>query len=131
VDTRSKIITAARAIEIVRDLRRNGSSLKIVTGYFDVLRAGHLRRLKTVSRDTEEGVLLVILLTPPEPILPLRSRAELVAALAVVDYVVPAEEASIGDLLRQFRPDEIVREEAADERRTHELVRHVHRRQAG
>jgi bifunctional ADP-heptose synthase (sugar kinase/adenylyltransferase) len=118
-------LTPDRALGIASDPRR----LKIVTGYFDVLLAGHVRRLKSVAGSTPGAKLMVILNTPPDPVLPLRARAELVAALAVVDYVVPVTEGHIEELLRQFCAEEIVQLEAADERCIRELVRHVHRRQ--
>ena len=71
---------------------------------------------------------VVVVLDPPEPLLAGRARAELVAALGVVDYVVPAEEQAAGELLSHFLPSEIVREESADLLRARRLSEHVQRR---
>lgn len=57
-----------------------------VTGFFDPLLAEHVRRL---SRCAKAGQPLVVEISEPDnPLLPQRARAELVAALSMVDYVV-------------------------------------------
>jgi len=122
VDTRDKILTPAAAVETARSARANGTQVTVVTGYFDPLLAGHARRLAEIAEPG--GVLMAVVMEPERPILPARARAELVAALAVVDYVLPAEPAS------QLEADRIFREEAADLRRTQELVARVHSRGA-
>ena len=98
-----------------------------MTGCFDPLLAGHARRLRQIGGPG--CVLIVILATPRNSILPARARAELVAALSVVDYVVLPEETTCEDLLGRLPADEVIREEAADEQRTQDLIRHVHQRQ--
>ena len=126
MDTRNKIISPERATSLARELRTNGSGIKVVTGYFDVLLAEHVRRLVEVANGLH---LFVVVLDPPEPLLAARARAELVAALAVVDYVVPAGRQAAKELLRDFQACEIVEEEAADLRRIRQLTEHVQRRQ--
>jgi glycerol-3-phosphate cytidylyltransferase-like family protein len=125
MDTRKKIIEPARAREIARQFY---SSLTLVTGYFDVLRTGHIERFRHLAK-AGKG-LMVVVLDPPQPILSQRARAELVAALAMVDYVVPAGHDGLQDLLNEFPADAIVREEASDLPRTQELTAHVQRRQS-
>jgi len=57
-----------------------------VTGHFDPLLAEHVGRL---GEHVAPGRLLVVEVTNPDrPLLPQRARAELVAALTMVDYVV-------------------------------------------
>ena len=57
-----------------------------VRGHFDPLLAEHVRKLANAS---EPGRLLVVEVTnPAQPLLAQRARAELVAALSMVDYVV-------------------------------------------
>jgi bifunctional ADP-heptose synthase (sugar kinase/adenylyltransferase) len=126
MDTRSKIIDPAHAAVIVDQLRRDGARLRIVTGYFDVLLAGHVRRLCEIADGS--GKLFVAVLDPPRPVLDARARAELVAALAVVDYVVPADKEAALDLLSHFTAGEIVQEESADLERARQLTEHVQRR---
>jgi hypothetical protein len=58
-----------------------------VIGHFDPLLAAHARRLQELA---VPGTILVVAVSdPPDPLLPAGARAELVAALAAVDYVVP------------------------------------------
>jgi bifunctional ADP-heptose synthase (sugar kinase/adenylyltransferase) len=123
VDTRNKIIDAEQATALVRDLRRDGANVRIVTGYFDVLLAEHVRRLREIANGA--GKLFVAVLDPPHPVLALRARAELVAALAVVDYVVPLEREAARGLLNHFNAAEIVQEESGDLRRARQLTEHV------
>ena len=59
----------------------------------------------------------------------LRARAELVAALSVVDFVVLSEEGPLEDLLTQLGASEVLRGEASDESIARDLIRHVHKRQ--
>jgi bifunctional ADP-heptose synthase (sugar kinase/adenylyltransferase) len=122
VDTRDKILTAAGAVEAARSARAKGRRVSVVTGYFDPLLAGHARRLAGIAEPG--GVLLALVMEPERPILPARARAELVAALAVVDYVAPAEAAS------QIVADRIFREEEADLRRAQELIFRIRQRGA-
>ncbi len=79
MDTRTKIIDAAHAARIAQD------GATVISGYFDPLIASHAERLASLKRG---GVpLLVLISTPPAAILPAAARAQLVAGLAVVDYV--------------------------------------------
>jgi bifunctional ADP-heptose synthase (sugar kinase/adenylyltransferase) len=122
MDTRHKIIEPERAVALSGDLRSGG--VRVVTGYFDVIVAEHVRRLLEIKN----GALLVVVLDPPDPVLPGRARAELVAALRMVDYVVLAGERAAEELLSHFCPGEIVREESADLLRFRRLSEHVQRR---
>lgn len=127
LDTRKKILTAAQAVETVRRLRAEGRSVRFATGWFDPLIAAHARRLEQL-RDGAARVM-VIVTDPSRPILPARARAELVAALSVVDYVVPSEEERLEDLLARLEATEVLRGEAADEALTRQLIHHVQTRQ--
>jgi glycerol-3-phosphate cytidylyltransferase-like family protein len=124
MDTRSKIIDPERALALVQELRVKG--VRIVTGYFDVIVAEHVRRLREIKNGS--GTLVVVVLDPPEPLLGGRARAELVAALGMVDYVVPADKQAAGKLLSHFTISEIVPEESADLLRASRLSEHVKRR---
>ena len=63
-------------------------------------------------------------------LLPQASRAELAAALRVVDYVVTPNESELDGLIEYLSPRQIVRLETSDLALVHELIEHVHRRQA-
>ena len=66
--------------------RTGASSALWLTGHFDPLLAEHARKLR---ERVAPGQTLVVEITNPEnPLMPQRARAELVAALEAVDYVV-------------------------------------------
>jgi cytidyltransferase-like protein len=79
LDTRIKLVDLDRALA-------GAGRTAIVTGYFDPLTAAHARRLREIQSQADR--LIAIVLDPPEPLLDSRARAELVAALECVDYVV-------------------------------------------
>lgn len=127
MDTRKKILTAAQAVEIVRRLRAEGRSVRFATGCFDPLVAAHAQRLEQLRGGAAR--VMVVVTDPVQPILPARARAELVAALSVVDFVVPSEEERLEDLLARLEATEVLRGEAADEALTRQLIHHVQTRQ--
>ena len=126
MDTREKIIDCERAAVLVAQLRSQHATLKVITGHFDVLTSEHVRRLREIANGSAK--LFIVVLDPPAPLLAARARAELVAGLAMVDYVVPAVERTAGELLSRFAANEIVREESADLLRSERLSQHVQRR---
>jgi len=126
VDTRTKIISPEQACALARGDR----PAALVTGQFDVLLAAHVRELGRVRESLPGGVLLVALAAPARPLLDVRARAEMVAALAAVDYVVSLEDRQMEGLVAAFPPERVVRLEAAHEQRMRELIQHVHRRQS-
>ncbi len=110
LDTRNKIVTYERALE------STGRETIWVSGHFDPLLAQHVRDL---AGATVPGKRLAVIVTdPPDPLLPLESRARLVAALACVDIVVPRGKAPGG-------PDE------ADLRIREEFIQRVRLRSNG
>lgn len=121
MDTRSKILSGPDV--------PTGEPLAVVTGYFDVLRAEHVRRLVEVRRRTPDARLLVVVSQGSEPLLPMRARAELVAALRMVDYVLTAADRDVDCLIDALRPTLLVRLESEDVHRASRLKEHVHRRQ--
>ncbi len=124
MDTRSKLLTADQALHLVRRLGREGQPPKLVAGCFDPLLAAHARRLAGVRKGA--AILIVIVTDPPQPVLPARARAELVAALAVVDHVVVAGEQPLEAF---FDGAEVLRSEAEDLEIAGKLIQHVHQRQ--
>jgi rfaE bifunctional protein nucleotidyltransferase chain/domain len=96
---------------VARD-RREGRSIALANGCFDLLHVGHLRYLEGAA--AEADVLIVAinddasvrrLKGEGRPILPAGDRAELVAALRWVDYVVICPEPTVGPLLEAIKPD--------------------------
>ena len=80
MDTRNKII----ALEQAHGMAESQAAVW-VKGHFDPLLAEHARQ---IGDRRQPGKLLIALITnPAEPYLPQQARAELVAALACVDWV--------------------------------------------
>ena len=120
MDTRSKILTIEAAS------RLSARPLVIVSGTFDVLRAAHARELE--QRAMDGGKLLVAVLPSEFNLLPQRARAELVAALRVVDYVVATGPEELEALAAALQPAALVRLEHTDAERARQLIEHVRRK---
>jgi len=118
MDTRTKILTLDAALRLPR------GTLTLVTGSFDALRAAHVRDLATLPRP-----VLAVVLPLADELLPQPARAEMAAALRVIDYVVIAGNQDLDALIEALLPRELVRMEAGDAARIQQLIEHVHRRQ--
>ncbi|HEV2837155.1 MAG TPA: adenylyltransferase/cytidyltransferase family protein [Pyrinomonadaceae bacterium] len=92
--------------------RKNGFRVVLANGCFDVLHVGHVRYLAGAR---ELGDVLVVgvnsdeqvarLKGPGRPILPALERAEIVAALESVSYVIIFDEPTVEQLLLTLKPD--------------------------
>lgn len=92
--------------------RAAGRTVAFANGCFDLLHVGHVRYLESAAREAD---LLVVAVNDDDsvrrlkgegrPILAAAHRAELVAALRCVDYVVIFPEPTVGPLLDELRPD--------------------------
>ena len=124
MDTRTKILTlaAAAAVQIPRPLL-------LVTGTFDILRAEQARQLMEARGRTQAQTLMVVVRPAAGELVPLAARAELAAALRMVDYVLLAENEDLDTLASSLQPIEIIHLEESDALRTRQLIEHVHRRQ--
>lgn len=112
MDTRTKIIGADRLAELA------AQGAQIVSGHFDPLVASMAEHVAALKRDRPDAPLAVLLRSSQDPILPAHARAELVAALAVVDYVCCEE----SDIQADFELD------LEHGRRLIDLIAHVHGR---
>ena len=112
MNTREKILPLEPLAGALAEERRRGRRIVLANGCFDLLHAGHVRFLEGARR---EGDVLVVAINSDaserqlkgagRPVLAAGARAELVAALAAVDYVVVFEEADVSRLLERLRPD--------------------------
>jgi glycerol-3-phosphate cytidylyltransferase-like family protein len=94
-----------------------------------VLRAWHVIELQQLRERARGAKLLVALVTAPSELMDSRSRAELVAALRMVDYVVTANHDELDGFIQHLRPVELARLEAADLGCRKQLIEDVQRRQ--
>ena len=107
-----KILTREQLLERAAAARRGGRSIAFANGCFDLLHVGHVRYLEAASKEAD---LLVVGVNDDQivrelkgagrPILPSSDRAELIAALRCVDYVVVFPEPTVGPLLEALRPE--------------------------
>lgn len=108
----SKIVARDVLREKLAEHKRTGKRIVFANGCFDTLHVGHIRYLEGARL---EGDILVvgvnadssvgILKGPGRPILDENVRAQLVAALRSVDYVVLFAESNVETLLELLRPD--------------------------
>ena len=109
---RSKLVTRASLTRAVRAARRRGERIVFTNGCFDWLHTGHVRSLEAARRLGDRLIVAVNtdasvrrLKGPGRPIVPARQRAEILAALECVDWVVRVRETTPLGLIRVLRPD--------------------------
>jgi rfaE bifunctional protein nucleotidyltransferase chain/domain len=92
--------------------RRAGRVIGFANGCFDILHVGHVRYLEGAKALVDRLIVAINddasvreLKGEGRPVMTGAARAELVAALRSVDYVVLFPEATVGRLLQQLKPD--------------------------
>ena len=107
-----KVLTRAALLAAVAADRAAGRTIAFANGGFDLLHVGHVRYLQAAAAEADRLVVAINddrsvcgLKGPGRPILNERDRAELVAALRGVDYVVTFPEATVTPLLLALKPD--------------------------
>jgi rfaE bifunctional protein nucleotidyltransferase chain/domain len=106
------ILTESELVEAVARDRAAGRTFAFANGCFDLLHVGHVRYLQSAAR---EGDRLVVAINDDRsvaglkgagrPVLSAPDRAELVAALRGVDYVVIFGDPTVERLLTLLKPD--------------------------
>ena len=97
---------------IVEEERRKGKKIVFGNGCFDLLHVGHVRYLAGARA---LGDILIVAVNDDESLIslgkrksvitPAVERAEILAALSAVDYVITFSEPTVERLLRELRPD--------------------------
>jgi rfaE bifunctional protein nucleotidyltransferase chain/domain len=116
-----KIVSAENLIEMRAGWRREGKKVVAASGAFDLLHPGHVRLLEQArplgdilivivqdGRPTQGGSAAPESAAKIQPVTPIEERAEILAALAAVDFVVAlekADHASAKDFLQRLQPD--------------------------
>jgi len=109
---RDKILTRTRAAQVLRRAQRRGERVVFTNGCFDLLHVGHVRSLEE-ARSHGDRLLVAIntdrsvrrLKGPGRPVVGERQRAEVLAGLACVDWVVLFGEETPLRVIRALRPD--------------------------
>ena len=103
---------------VVEELRRAGKRVVFTNGCFDVLHAGHVNYLR-FARSKGDALIVGVnddasvtrLKGPSRPVNGIDDRMEVLAALEVVDAVVPFHEDTPKELVEQVSPDVLVKGE--------------------
>ncbi len=113
---RAKRLTQAQALRVRERARRRGLRVVFTNGCFDLLHVGHVRFLE---RARALGELLIVAVNEDasvrrlkgagRPLVPARQRAEVLAGLASVDWVVVFGGDTPRALIRALRPDVLVK----------------------
>jgi rfaE bifunctional protein nucleotidyltransferase chain/domain len=107
-----RVVSEAALAAAVQAEREKGRSIAFANGCFDLLHVGHVRYLAAAADEADTLVVGIndddsvrMLKGPGRPILSGRDRAEMIAALEDVDYVVLFPDADVNRLLRSIKPD--------------------------
>ncbi|MEL6760413.1 MAG: adenylyltransferase/cytidyltransferase family protein [Myxococcota bacterium] len=99
-------------LRAVEHARARGASVVLANGAFDLIHVGHVRYLSGAKM---HGDVLVVAVNSDDsvrrskgagrPVVPEGERAEMVAALAGVDWVVVFSESTVEELIDALRPE--------------------------
>ena len=111
-----KIVSQDELIVLTAREKRDGRRVVFTNGCFDLLHPGHVRCL---AEARALGDLLVVAVNsdcsvrgnkgPERPLVPQQDRAEVLAALASVDYVTIFDEPTPHDLIARVLPSVLVK----------------------
>ena len=112
MSTIEKIRPLPDVVRALEGRRAAGAKVVLANGVFDLIHVGHVRYLEAARA---HGDVLVVAVNsdastraykgPARPIVPEAERAEMVAALAAVDFVVIFGEPDVRQVLTALRPD--------------------------
>jgi D-beta-D-heptose 7-phosphate kinase/D-beta-D-heptose 1-phosphate adenosyltransferase len=111
-----KIKNLSQMKAIVARLKTRGQKVVFTNGCFDILHVGHVRYL---NKAKNQGDVLIIALNTDRsvktikgekrPVVPEKERAEVLAALECVDYVVLFDDPDPSRLIEALQPDVLVK----------------------
>ncbi|MHC4176539.1 MAG: PfkB family carbohydrate kinase, partial [Planctomycetota bacterium] len=114
--TAQKILPPDQLQAVLGCRRQAGQRIVMTNGCFDLLHPGHVASLQEARR---QGDLLVVGLNSDRsvrtlkgegrPVIDQQGRAEMLAALACVDYVVIFDQPSVAGLVERLLPDVLVK----------------------
>ncbi|MEW6714737.1 MAG: D-glycero-beta-D-manno-heptose 1-phosphate adenylyltransferase [Nitrospirota bacterium] len=110
-----KIIKSDEIGKIIAKQKAEGKKIVFTNGCFDLLHAGHVRYLNKAKK---LGDILIVGLNsdrsvsrikPGRPLTPEKQRAEVLSALAAIDYVTIFSEETPLKLIKKVKPDVLVK----------------------
>jgi rfaE bifunctional protein nucleotidyltransferase chain/domain len=107
-----EVLTREALVARLGDERAAGRTVAFANGCFDILHVGHVRYLEAAAQEADVLVVAInddasvkALKGDNRPILAAEHRAELVAALRSVDFVIVFSEPTVAPLLEALHPD--------------------------
>ncbi len=112
----NKIKSPQELLSILNDYRAKGLKIVFTNGCFDLIHIGHIRYLTECKK---AGDILIVGLNTDKsvklnkgdlrPVVPYDERAEILANLEIVDFVVPFEEKTPLNLIKLLKPDFLIK----------------------
>jgi len=106
------VLSESELVEAVARDRAAGRTVALANGCFDLLHVGHVRYLQSAAAEADRLVVAInddrsvaALKGHDRPVQPAADRAELVAAIRGVDYVVVFGDPTVERLLLLLKPD--------------------------
>jgi rfaE bifunctional protein nucleotidyltransferase chain/domain len=106
------VLTLPELRERLRELKAAGKKVAFANGHFDLIHVGHLRYLRSARAEADALVVAINdddsverLKGPGRPVVPAAERAELLAGLDPVDFVVIFQGDSPAPLIAELQPD--------------------------
>jgi D-glycero-beta-D-manno-heptose 1-phosphate adenylyltransferase len=107
-----QVLSEPELIAAVAEDRAAGRTIAFANGCFDLIHVGHVRYLQGAAAEGDRLIVAVNddasvtrLKGPGRPAMPASERAEIIAALTVVDYVVIFADETVDRLLGWIKPD--------------------------
>jgi rfaE bifunctional protein nucleotidyltransferase chain/domain len=107
-----RVVSEAELSALVEADKAAGRTVAFANGCFDILHVGHVRYLAGAAAQADRLVVAVNddesvkgLKGAGRPVLSAADRAEMVAAVEGVDYVLTFADPDVNRLLQRFRPD--------------------------
>ena len=111
-----KVVSRDELKEIVQQEKAAGKKIVFTNGCFDLIHLGHIRYLREAEK---QGDLLIVAVNSDQsvkelkgenrPLVPEEARAEIISALASVDFVVIFPEETPAEIITLLKPDVLVK----------------------
>jgi rfaE bifunctional protein nucleotidyltransferase chain/domain len=113
---KNKIIAHPQINGLIADLKAAGEKIVFTNGCFDLIHVGHVRYLREaknlgdrlfIGLNSDQSIRRIK--DPARPLIPEEQRAEVLAALECVDYIVLFDEDDPYNLIKEVQPDVLVK----------------------
>ena len=112
----NKILERNALKDKLEELRKKGKKIAFTNGCFDILHVGHVRYLREAKKTADVLVLALnsdssvrSLKGKERPLVPEKERAEIIAALEFIDFVIIFNELTPLELINYLKPDILIK----------------------